>query len=691
MSAWHVALRAALCLVGLVSIAGCDGHLVGTRDVELDYRAASPAVSAPFPAGHPWFPGDLRERVLERIHAADLAADVSASEERLFVSADESSVEEVDELITWPGGMRIYRLDPDASMEPKRLDELTPRTETSNRGETVRYFVGPPAAVARAAHVTPSEGGHRLIVEPLPGAIARTRVARDPPFFDLREAIVAAEADGAKLQLKLTEEAKATLASTDLPPDEPVAFVRDNSILAVAPLPEALAEGSLTLRLGSSPRAYARAEVAARLLGTKTLPRLVRTAVTRKPPSYRMACAEVAIPIFLSLAWLAFIRRFDRARPEPLWLVLVTFALGCAAVLPVSLVEWRLEEFSVYTNPQLMTFGGQIWAFPIALAAYATTIGLVEEGGTLLAAWAVARQRREFDEPVDGIIYASAAALGFAALENIRYFAAGRVAGGLVVTRAFMSAPAHFLFASIWGYALGQRLIDPKKRVWPYFLASALAHGAFDTCLSFPATAHFAPLLNFALASVFVLMLRKALRYGPVRARGSALVSRGRLDVFPVGSRLLFALFVLALHASAALVFFLGVYAEQTHDRIGPPFILASTVLVALVGITAYGVSASLPLDVVLDDAGATFAGAFLSWDSVARVERRRGRGGRPRQRILLLGAGARLALGPVDEASVDRLLAAVYARMSQAATRPVRRSDGDGDAATAKGASPVT
>jgi protease PrsW len=396
------------------------------------------------------------------------------------------------------------------------------------------------------------------------------------------------------------------------------------------------------------------------------LPHLVRTLVTRRPPSYPLASAEVLLPILLSLAWLAFVRRFDRARPEPLWLVLVTFALGGAAVVPVSLFEWKLGEVSPYLNPQLMTYGGQITAFPLALVVFAVTVGLVEESAKLLAAWAVARQRREFDEPVDGIIYASAAALGFAALENIRYFAAGRVAGGLIVTRAFMSAPAHFLFASLWGYALGQRLIDPRKRVWPLFLASVLAHGAYDACLSFPATARVAPLVNFALATVFVLMLRSALRHGPVE-RSVPTTPRGTRDVYPVGSGFFFALFVIALHASAVGLFYFGVYAEQSHGRLGALFMLASTTLVALVGLSAYGVSASLPLDVVLDDAGVTFAGAFLAWSSVERLESRKARNANGLHRITLVGAAGRLALGPVDDRSMDNLVAALYARMDRA------------------------
>jgi RsiW-degrading membrane proteinase PrsW (M82 family) len=663
--------------VAVLGSSGCDGHLVGTRDVELEYRAAGLTnETAPHGAR------DLEGLIRERINAADLSADVRADGAgHVRVTADEGAVEEIDELILWPGGLALYVVDPEFSLDPRRTEgastssALTPETDVSASGSPVRYFVGPPLAVSRAARATPPSEGHRLVSDASASPLARTRVVFDPPLADLRAGIASAEARGPLLELTLTESGRAAVARASATRGgRDVAFVRDAAVLAIGPIEPA--GDKMTISFGSTPRAYTRAENAARLLRTPRLPRLVRTAATHRPPSYALGFAEIALPMLMSLAWLAFVRRFDRARPEPLWLVLLTFALGGAAVVPASFVEWRLADASPYTNPQLMTFGGQLSALPVAIVVFALTVGLVEEGAKFLAAWAVARQRREFDEPVDGIVYAAAAALGFAALESVRYFAAGRVAGTVVVTRAFMSAPAHFLFSALWGYALGKKLVDRKSRVWPFFLLSVLAHGTFDACLSFPATAHFAPLLNFGLASAFVVMLRRALRYGPVVPNRPA-APRAAPEVFPVGSRMLFAVFVLGLHASAALVFFLGVYIEQSHDRVGPPFVLASTMLLAIVGMTAYGVSASLPLDVVLDEAGVTFGGAFVAWEDVAKVERQRGPGaGRDGHSIVLTGRGARLTLGPSNAPAMEAILAAVYARMSLAAETAAVREE---------------
>ena len=39
----------------------------------------------------------------------------------------------------------------------------------------------------------------------------------------------------------------------------------------------------------------------------------------------------LALPIAVALGWIFFVRRIDRARPEPWWLLLATVALGGAA------------------------------------------------------------------------------------------------------------------------------------------------------------------------------------------------------------------------------------------------------------------------------------------------------------------------------------------------------------------------
>jgi RsiW-degrading membrane proteinase PrsW (M82 family) len=82
---------------------------------------------------------------------------------------------------------------------------------------------------------------------------------------------------------------------------------------------------------------------------------------------------------------------------------------------------------------------------------------------------------------MDGIIYASFIALGFAAVENVRYleFLTTRQA----YARGFAGPVLHIVFASIWGYYVGRAWLR-RKAVTSTVLAalgcSALLHGVYN-------------------------------------------------------------------------------------------------------------------------------------------------------------------------------------------------------------------
>ena len=62
-----------------------------------------------------------------------------------------------------------------------------------------------------------------------------------------------------------------------------------------------------------------------------------------------------------------------------------------------------------------------------------------------------------FDEPVDGLVYASAASLGFASLENLFYVLEY---GPEVMIAPPLSTVGHLVF--VWGFALGQYCFKRK-------------------------------------------------------------------------------------------------------------------------------------------------------------------------------------------------------------------------------------
>ena len=88
---------------------------------------------------------------------------------------------------------------------------------------------------------------------------------------------------------------------------------------------------------------------------------------------------------------------------------------------------------------------------------------------------------RAFDEQIDGIIYASMIALGFASYENIHYLA--YMDGPELLGRAFASPLTHTIFSSIWGFTVGKARLERKSLLWPTIMGiglAALFHGMFN-------------------------------------------------------------------------------------------------------------------------------------------------------------------------------------------------------------------
>ncbi|MDD1678771.1 MAG: PrsW family glutamic-type intramembrane protease [Methanomicrobiales archaeon] len=188
-----------------------------------------------------------------------------------------------------------------------------------------------------------------------------------------------------------------------------------------------------------------------------------------------------------AIFWLWYFYRKDRYEPEPKFLILRTFLLGMGVTIPVAFIE------------------GILPLSDLILAVLAAPV--IEELAKYMVVKRTVYQNREFDEPMDGVVYAASAALGFATLENIVYitsaYLTSPVEDVLVVyaLRALLSVPGHALFSSMWGYALGRAKFDPAHKTGFILLGLALAmllHGIFNFIL------YSSPLLALG---VFVLVL----------------------------------------------------------------------------------------------------------------------------------------------------------------------------------------
>jgi RsiW-degrading membrane proteinase PrsW (M82 family) len=182
--------------------------------------------------------------------------------------------------------------------------------------------------------------------------------------------------------------------------------------------------------------------------------------------------------VFLALVpaaiWLIFFYLQDRAEPEPKGFVLAIFALGAllAAAVGVPLVEslFRVPHW-IYRDTLTTILGGiLVVGFTQEFLKYAAVRYSIYNSG-------------EFDEPTDGVIYATAAGLGYATVLNIQFVVSnGGVDLGAGIIRIAVVALAQAAFAGITGYFLGRAKFESEP-VWWMPLGISLAavfNGVFN-------------------------------------------------------------------------------------------------------------------------------------------------------------------------------------------------------------------
>ena len=182
------------------------------------------------------------------------------------------------------------------------------------------------------------------------------------------------------------------------------------------------------------------------------------------------------------LLWLWLIYRNNKNRPEPKGLVIRTFLLGMAVVIPVAFVELALMLpyiISNIHNLNMDTFN----TMSLGQTAYTSFVvaGMTEEFFKFLVVRTTIYKSPYYDEPLDGLIYSSASALGFASLENIEYLVTYGVPTALV--RAPLTTMAHCVFSAMWGYPLALKKLKKKHSTLLLYLGLAgamIGHGLFD-------------------------------------------------------------------------------------------------------------------------------------------------------------------------------------------------------------------
>jgi RsiW-degrading membrane proteinase PrsW (M82 family) len=173
------------------------------------------------------------------------------------------------------------------------------------------------------------------------------------------------------------------------------------------------------------------------------------------------------------LFWLWYFYSQDKYEPEPLSLIAKMFFLGMVAAV----IAFFLENLFI--------------SFITGILFIVLVVPVVEELLKFSMVALFVYRDKEFDEPMDGIVYATATALGFATLENLVYVFDLQTISSLFITgsmRAILSVPGHALFAVFWGYGLGiAKFMPAGKRRSSVIIGGLLlaigVHGLFNYML----------------------------------------------------------------------------------------------------------------------------------------------------------------------------------------------------------------
>jgi protease PrsW len=183
--------------------------------------------------------------------------------------------------------------------------------------------------------------------------------------------------------------------------------------------------------------------------------------------------ALIAFPAMV--VYLTFPRLLDRYDPEPLWALLLCLFWGALAACGFAgFINTAIG--AVFTN-----IAGPEVGEGISIVVSAPICEELFKGIMVVGVFYFLRD--QFDGVVDGIIYATFTAIGFAATENVIYYARAMQDGGVdalgvtVLIRGFLAPWGHPLYTSMTGIGLGLARESENKvvRVLAPFVGYAAA------------------------------------------------------------------------------------------------------------------------------------------------------------------------------------------------------------------------
>ena len=180
-----------------------------------------------------------------------------------------------------------------------------------------------------------------------------------------------------------------------------------------------------------------------------------------------------ALPALLAM-W--YVDRLDSKRPEPKATLRKITLFGVLSVIPAIILELLVNTVA----PPAYTYGNALFTSFVMAAG-------VEELCKMLVVYWFVWKLPEFDERMDGIVYAARAGLGFAAVENVLYLLGSETTGGFLlmyILRALLAVPGHAIWAGIMGYFAAKKRFDGTgPGILGGLLIAIVLHGLYDAAI----------------------------------------------------------------------------------------------------------------------------------------------------------------------------------------------------------------
>ena len=177
------------------------------------------------------------------------------------------------------------------------------------------------------------------------------------------------------------------------------------------------------------------------------------------------------LPSILIISFFVYSDKFKEPQGE----IIKVFLYGILITIPAFFLNTVISEF-FYSNTRVSP--GLITSF--------LTAAPVEEGLKLLVLYHLVYKMKDFNEPIDGIVYGVTVSLGFATLENFYYVYIladhfNTTSMYLAVVRSFSAVPAHAVFGVFMGYFfMKYTFIKKGDNLFFAFAVPFVLHGCYN-------------------------------------------------------------------------------------------------------------------------------------------------------------------------------------------------------------------